>query len=169
MPVTNLSAAIEGSTAWVRIVGRACAERAKDFGGAVELFRSQGVKDVVLELGECRLMDSTFSGVLTGLIESTSETKIDFTLVNPTERVTDLLDNLGVLNLVKLVSCDSVANRGASWEIERGSHSQEENAACCLKAHQLLMGLKPENQARFADLTRMLEENLRQTQVGSGA
>ena len=165
MPATTLLAAVDGSTAWIRIVGRACAERARDFGGAVERFRNQGVKDVVLDLADCRLMDSTFSGVLTGLIESQSDSPMVFTLVNPSTRVTDLLDNLGVLTLVQVLSNNCPSAIINATELERGTHTAEENTACCLKAHRLLMGLKSENQARFADLTRMLEESLQQSRV----
>jgi anti-anti-sigma factor len=165
-----MTAAVEGATLWIKIEGRACAERAKDFGGAVSRFRAHGVRKVILDLAGCRLMDSTFSGVLTGLVESPGEDKLTFVLVNPSTRVTDLLDNLGVLPLVHVLS-DLPDGPGSDSveEVACGNYSRSDQTACCLEAHRLLMALKPENRSRFADLTRMLENDLLATAGGKAA
>jgi hypothetical protein len=109
-------------------------------------------------------MDSTFSGVLTGLVESQNAQPLCFTLVNPTVRVTDLLDNLGVLPLVRVLNLAKCTMPTDADEVGLGGHSQEDHKICCLEAHRLLMGLKPENQARFAELTRMLERDLQRAE-----
>lgn len=156
---------VEPPTAFIKIVGRAAVEGARDFKALVERLHREGAPQFCLDLSECLLMDSTFSGVLAGLATRLGAEPEQgckrFVLVNPNQRVTDLLDSLGVLSLVSVLSGGHLRQAdGLGQEVEVGGSSHAEVAACCLEAHRLLMALKPENAPKFRELTRMLEKQV---------
>jgi hypothetical protein len=100
-------------------------------------------------------MDSTFLGILVGLTG-----KLDrIELLNPCERVTDLLENLGVLDLMSV-------GQGANPFDDRleaaGSTKADKRALteASLEAHKLLMEVNPDNVPKFKDVAQFLEEDL---------
>lgn len=158
---------VESPRACVRVVGRAAVEGARQFKVLVQRLESQGIHQFCIDLGECRIMDSTFSGVLAALASDPGSCPAGcddsrFTVINPNDRVRDLLDNLGVLPLVRVVEGTTLRMPGGGVEeIATPTSSKSESARCCLEAHQFLMDLKPENRPRFAEVTRLLEEQLK--------
>ncbi len=158
---------VEPPRACIRVVGRAAVEGARQFRTLIQRLESQGIHQFCVDLGECRIMDSTFSGVLAALASepeacSSGSPGERFTLINPNARVRDLLDNLGVLPLVRVIEGTTLRMPGGGVEeISPSSSSKSETTRCCLEAHQFLMDLKPENRQRFAEVTRLLEEQLK--------
>lgn len=153
---------VEPPTAYVRCVGRAAVERARDFKTLVLRLDSEGIRRFCLDLTECTIMDSTFSGVLAGLSctlkEIPGEDCRRFIVVNPNERVRDLLDNLGVLPLVTVLnSADHAHAMEEGRELAKGENSREDVLDCCIDAHDVLMGLQPKNIPKFRELKRVLE------------
>ena len=162
LPASKIFVLVEPPTAFIRLVGRAAVEGARDFKSLVLRLDREGIRQFCLDLGECKLMDSTFSGVLAALTSELGPHPEHgcrrLTLVNPNERVSDLLDNLGVLSLVTVLTGDGHIHRpDEAVEHRTAIFSKEESAACCLEAHLFLMTLNPENQARFSDLAHVLE------------
>src|SRR5207244_1453667 len=88
------------------VPGRANFATSIDLKSLVGELRQRGFADFILDLHECITMDSTFLGVLAGLVlrhngTATSDA-MAIELLNPNARVTDLLENLGVLDLFKV-------------------------------------------------------------------
>lgn len=163
LPGCKLTVLVEPPTAFVKISGRAAAESACEFKQVVLRSRDEGVTRHCLDLTGCLLMDSTFSGVLAGLAggAGAEERRDRFTLVGANSRVLDLLDNLGVLPLVDVVTSDGhLAGKDEGVEVKLGAPSKGDTARCCLEAHRLLMQLKPENEAKFRPVTEMLERQM---------
>ena len=165
LPASKMLALIEPPTAYIRLVGRAAVEGARDFKSLVQRLDREGIRQFCLDLGECKLMDSTFSGVLAALATELGPHSehgcARLTLVNPNERVRDLLDNLGVLPLVNVLTGDGHMQRPEdAQEVAPGGDSKEEVAVCCLEAHRFLMALNPQNQPKFRELTRVLEQQI---------
>jgi anti-anti-sigma regulatory factor len=165
VPGCTLSVWIESPTAFIKVGGRAAAENARDFKGLVTRLHAEGISLFCVDLSQCLLMDSTFSGVVAGLTQCLGPDPKHgckrISLVNPNARVRDLLDNLGVLELVNVLeSAPTAIPGGASQEVATGAFSRKETTSCCLEAHRLLMALKPENAAKFQEVTRMLEAQL---------
>ena len=118
-------------------------------------------------------MDSTFLGVLAGfgLKMSGSATRTApnrrIELLNPNPRITELLENLGVLHLFKLAQGHvSLPARSRSPRPHPPSTRAEEVTRACLEAHQTLMDINPDNAARFKDVAQFLAEDLKQAQSG---
>ena len=162
----KITVAVDPPCAFVRIAGRAAVESSRDFKALVLQLAGQGVQRFILDLKDCLLMDSTFSGVLAGLVAprtpgATVPTGLRFAVVQPNERVLDLLDNLGVLPLVQRVESATAPPPGTPEQaMPTGTHSKSEVAECCLEAHRILMALKPENVAKFRSLEQVLTTQL---------
>lgn len=156
--------------ACVKISGRANFATSMDFKTLVEKLSDQGCSFFVLDLSDCTLMDSTFLGLLAGFgLKLTSgepgrETS-RLELYNPNPRITELLDNLGVLHLFRLAHAPlAVPENAQDCPLEPGIHAKEDVTRACLEAHRTLMSLSPENADRFKDVTQFLAEDLKRLQ-----
>src|SRR5262245_5888313 len=91
--------------ACIKIRGRADFSSSIDFKTLINELRQKEYTYFVLDLTECTLMDSTFLGVLAGLglkmsaALSKDQCSPPIELLNPNARITELLENLGVLHL----------------------------------------------------------------------
>jgi anti-sigma B factor antagonist len=106
-PAAKLMVLVGEQFACIRIVGRANFTSSVDFKALVDDLRQRGCHCFVLDLTECVLMDSTFLGVLAGLGLKLSsgnggEDRHGVELFNPSPRITELLETLGVLHLFKI-------------------------------------------------------------------
>jgi len=156
--------------ACVKIAGRANFGSSIDFRSLAEGLVGKGCRYFVLDLSECVLMDSTFLGVLAGFglklggPQPREEDK-SIELLNPSPRILDLLENLGVLHLFKVRQglADLPANTTAEEQPSVGA-SKEELTRASLEAHKTLMEINPENVTRFKDVARFLQEDLNRMQ-----
>lgn len=160
--------------ACVKVSGRANFATSIDFKTLMNELRLKGYSYFVLDLSECSLMDSTFLGILAGLGLKTGtgqpgQSQPAIELLNPNERVTELLENLGVLHLFKL-------NQGP-LSMPADTHtlghtpatpSKEELTRASLEAHKTLMEINPENVSRFKEVTAFLAEDLKKLKANPG-
>src|SRR5262245_36171551 len=108
-PCSNLSIWVNNGSARIKIEGRANCNASVEFKDLIRQLRDRGHHHFILDLEKCLLMDSTFLGVLAGLGQGldalphdTAQARIE--LCNVSERINDLLDNLGVAHLFKICS-----------------------------------------------------------------
>jgi len=166
-----MSVAVVEPMAFVKLPGRANFGTSVDFKTLINELRVRGINHFVLDLGECVTMDSTFLGVLAGLALRNSEGKeiatdgqrLKLDLLNPNPRVADLLDNLGVMHLFKIVNqpenpCTAIFEPVTT---DRPAPTKEEISRNCLEAHELLMRINPDNIPKFKEVTQFLAEDLR--------
>jgi anti-anti-sigma factor len=159
--------------ACIKISGRANFSSSIDFKTVVQELRLKGCTYIVLDLAECTLMDSTFLGVLAGLgLQSQAARKENgnpsLELLNPNERVLELLESLGVLNLFK-VTQGSLEPPCPTEEqtLAPACPSKEDVRRACLEAHQTLMELNPQNAAKFKEVAAFLAEDLKKARPAS--
>jgi anti-anti-sigma regulatory factor len=167
----SLSVLVCKDFACVKITGRANFAFSPDFKTLLTGLNQKGYNRFVVDLSECLLMDSTFLGTLAGfgmMTNPNATPHCEIELLNPSPRVSELLENLGVLQLFKVttgslqVPVDAKAAPAAPSE-----HSHEEITRTCLEAHKALMAVNPENVARFKDVTQFLAEDLKNLQKAS--
>jgi anti-sigma B factor antagonist len=159
--------------ACVRIAGRANLTSSIDFKTLVSELRRKGYAYFVIDLSQCSLMDSTFLGVLAGFglkmgggQEEGRDRAIE--LFNPNARVTELLENLGVLHLFRLTQGALEMPAVTETTVQcPASPTREELARACLEAHQTLMNINPENASKFKDVSQFLAKDLRNLKDGS--
>ncbi len=164
-----MSVAVVNHTAFIKIPGRANFTSSIEFKILVTELRARGFDRYVLDLRECVTMDSTFLGVLAGIalryVDGKAKqdgAKLLLELLNPNPRITDLLDNLGVMDLFRIRQEENPCT--AIFEPVNNHHPQpspEEISRNCLEAHQLLMNINPENIPKFKDVTLFLAEDLK--------
>jgi anti-sigma B factor antagonist len=170
-PSAKMLVMVGEQIACIRIIGRANFTSSVDFKTFVDELRQKGCNCFVLDLSECVLMDSTFLGVLAGLGLKLSGGDGDHVrrgveLFNPSPRITDLLETLGVLHLFKISQGTFKPPEPAhTLEHTPGSPSKVEVTRTCIEAHQTLMALSPANAARFKDVTQFLAEGLKKAKI----
>lgn len=163
-PSPTLLAARVGDTVCVKITGRANFASSVDFKRLVHESRARGAQRFIVDLAACPIMDSTFLGVLASLGMQLSADGLPpelrpIELLNPTPKVADLIDNLGVLHLFRVVQGKDLENL-CFTAVESAGATKLELSRNCLEAHQVLMDLNPENAAKFKDVAKFFAEDV---------
>ncbi len=161
-PSAKLSVYVGERFACVKIVGRANFNSSIDFRTLISELRQKGYNYFVLELSECALMDSTFLGVLAGLRTRENKGGQTIELLNPNARITELLENLGILSLFTVTHGKDVVPAGASPVPQATcEHTRLETSEACLEAHRTLIELNPANAPKFKDVTQFLMDDIK--------
>jgi anti-sigma B factor antagonist len=161
-PLAKLLVYVGERFACVKIVGRANFNSSMDFRTLMGELRQKGYTYFVLELSECVLMDSTFLGVLAGLCTRKGQGPQTIQLLNPNARITELLENLGILHLFKVKHGNGALPADAKLdECAPGDHTKLETSEACLEAHQKLVEVNPANSPKFKDVTQFLIEDVK--------
>ena len=153
--------------AGIRIIGRANFASSVDFKALINELRQQGCGYFVLDLAECTLMDSTFLGVLAGFglklsASNGGPNKHGIELLNPSARIVELLDTLGVLHLFNVLQGSvKLPEQGEARTHIPATPTKSEVTRTCIEAHQTLMEISPANAAKFKDVTQFLAEGLK--------
>lgn len=155
--------------AWVKVIGSANHENApciKEFlGGRFE----RGWRIFVIDLADCKGIDSTFIGMLYRLASRVSESGAGggVEIINPGERNAKSICKLGLDKMIK------IDLEGSRWGRERELVAQNlEKPVCCrtlsrvertefvLDAHEALIAANEENRGRFCDVVEFLRLEL---------
>jgi anti-anti-sigma factor len=150
--------------ACVRIAGRANFTSSVDFKKLLQQLQEDGCTEIVLDLTECSIMDSTFLGVLAGAGMKANTARDEgrqclIELYHPADRILELLDNLGVLNLFTILQ--DAPQLGSFQRVDESRTTRVELNRTCFEAHKTLMNTSPDNERRFKDATEFFEKNLR--------
>jgi len=158
---SNVSVWVGQGLAWVRVSGRVHTHSGELLKSELLRARKLQLRTFLLDLSECQMMDSTFVGVMTSqrLRLAPGET---MELLRPSQRVRDVLDNMGVLELFKIVDTPPVDLR--NLDLLPALATEITARAICrssLEAHQALMEANPANIPKFKDVTELLAEDLK--------
>ena len=161
---------VADKSVWIRIAGRANFTSSVNFKTLVVELQQQGCERFAIDLTECVLMDSTFLGVLAGfgrrLNANDGETAGQpVELLNPNSRVAELLANLGVAHIFRIVQGPPYEPASPTVEALVSKPDAETLARTSLEAHQTLMDIDPENIPRFKDVAQFLAEDLQRLKV----
>jgi anti-anti-sigma regulatory factor len=173
-PSAKLLVYVSGQLACVKIVGRANFTSSIDFKILLNELMEKGYTCFLLDLAECILMDSTFLGVLAGfglklaVARNGEKGTGPIELLNPNPRIAELLENLGVLHLFKVVEGPlAVPTEIQSHTPSLSQPTREEVSRNCLEAHKTLMEISPANIPKFKEVTQFLAEDLKKAKAGS--
>lgn len=169
-PAASISVFAGGRVACIRVVGRANFTLGVEFKLLLDQLQAHDFTYFVLDLAECTLMDSTFLGILTGFGLQQQQKHGEnqpsvIELRNPHERVAELIENLGVLQLFKLTQGETGSLAGLTEMVHAPAQpTREETTFTCLQAHETLVTANPANAEKFKDVTRFLAEDLKRMQ-----
>ena len=166
-PAASISVFAGNGSACVRITGRASFTLGVELKTLLDGLQAHDCAYFVLDLTDCVLMDSTILGILTGFGLKQQQLQGEgkpgtVELLNPNERVAELIESLGVVSLFKFTR----GQPGSPADLkevtyESAQPSREETTRACLEAHEKLVAANPENAAKFKDVTRFLAEDLK--------
>ena len=159
MSAGTIQVAVVDAVACVKIAGPANFALGVDFKTVVANCCEQGGRVLLLDLTDCVNMDSTFLGILMSMTSRLDRIE----LLNPSERIIDLLDSLGVMELLTVGTGENPFEmRGAKLqETESTNADKRALTEASLEAHKLLMEINPENVPKFKDVAKFLEEDLK--------
>ncbi len=165
----EMSVAVVDGHACLRICGRANFASSVDFRRLIDGLREQGNRRFRLDLCDCLIMDSTFLGVLARLALDARDTDgadapKAFELINPSDRVAGLLDNLGVLDLFNVTVGEGFGEHQLEAVDEGPNPSKEEASRNSIAAHETLIEVNPDNEAKFKDVIKFLAEDLKKSE-----
>jgi anti-anti-sigma regulatory factor len=107
----NLMVAVFDHSACVKIRGRADFTSSVDLKKLITELWQRGYNHFAFELCDCVTMDSTFLGMLSGIalkfIDTSNPQAIPLELINPSPRIAEVLENLGVVHLFRITSAAS--------------------------------------------------------------
>ena len=152
----------------IKITGRANFTFTPDFKTLVSELQKKGCDHFIIDLSEFMHMYSTFLGVMAGFGLKMNQTgaagQQRFELLNPNARITELLENLGALNLFNVRTGSlQLPDDIQAHTPDPTNPTREEIKRASLEAHQTLMAVNPANIARFKDVTQFLAEDLKKT------
>jgi len=171
-PAANMSVWVGEKVVCFKIGGRANFTTSVDLKAAINHLCQKGHSRFVLDLTDCPLMDSTFLGVLSGIGLRFSTPRDGapaavLELHNPNARVSDLLENLGIVHLFQVSDGPPVSvEHLVCVEQTPPSPDRKIITQTCLDAHRTLMGINPANVPKFKDVAQFLAEDLKKLEAG---
>jgi anti-sigma B factor antagonist len=162
---TSLSVCVRDRAACVRVSGRAKFNAATDFKRLLEQLQKDGVTELVIDLGQCSVMDSTFLGILNSAGRKCAAVRregrpCEIKLLHAPECVLESLANFEALQFFTIVK--EAPAFGLFKRVEEGSTTRLDVNRTCYEAHRSLMDNSPENQRRFKDATEFFRQSLDQ-------
>ena len=172
----NLGVWVGDNLVCVKVAGRANFSGSVDLKTLVSAMWEKGYHHFVLDLTECLLMDSTFLGVLAGLgLKFNHNTQTSATvsgnangngnhaieLLNPSVRIADLLENLGITHLFDITRGQLTTECLTKLDHAPSTADRRQVQQTCLDAHRTLMDVNPANVPKFKDVAQFLAEDIK--------
>jgi anti-anti-sigma regulatory factor len=161
--------AVFDQVACIKVNGRADFTSSVDLKKLINELWLHGYSRFVFELCDCVTMDSTFLGMLSGIglrfsnAQPPQESPLE--LLNPSPRISEVLENLGVAHLFKIAAgCPPTPNNFEPLEKAPGT-TRADITRECLEAHKTLMNIQPENMKKFKEVAQFLAEDLKRLEL----
>ncbi len=159
----------KGKIALVKIVGRGSFQNSyplKQFSDHVQATTKP--RDFLIDLSQCPTMDSTFMGVLTCISKAQIAAGLEkVTIVNANEHCEKLLTTLGISMIININKGSSEAADRAEKKLapaETSDVGRVDQIVHILDAHKELASLDEQNEIRFQDVIKYLEQSLKDEQ-----
>jgi len=161
--------AVFDQTVCIKINGRADFTLSKDSEKLIHELWERGYRRFVIELRDCVMMDSTYLGMLSGIglkfCDACHPPTPPLELFNPSPRIAEVLESLGVAHLFKITNCPDFFAVNFEPLVPGAGTSKVEITRGCLEAHKILMSLNPENANKFKDVTQFMAEDLKRLEL----
>lgn len=152
---------------WIRCEGKGSFLQSPILKECVEQARATGEERFVIDLEKCSGMDSTFMGYLAGLASRLSKNGGGVEVAAAGDRNRRSLENLG-LDCLLAIEPEEADWSGREDEIRAGlnpfvpsaSGDVRERARHVLESHEILAGTSSENAERFANVVKVLKEQV---------
>ena len=146
--------------AFVRVKGRGDFQNSQVLKDFIHNTLNKGMTDLLIDLKQCKTMDSTFMGVLAGTaLELKNKHQKKLTLFNVEEHNFKLLTTLGIHIFMNIVPNEHLASPPEEMEqLQPKTLPKQDMAKEMLNAHSTLMDISEENRIKFKDVYEYLKE-----------
>ncbi|MFO8026107.1 MAG: STAS domain-containing protein [Opitutales bacterium] len=146
----------------IRVNGKANYLNCNSFREFVEQMLAEGRHHILVDFEDCRGMDSTFLGILTGTaLELKKQTPAgELRLCNLSERNQELIMNLGLQHVLKIA--ENGAGKSKDHCFDRLENEEVSDAKNVLRAHEHLAEADGGNMVKFQDVIAFLKNQVEQ-------
>lgn len=144
---------------YISIIGKATMNTCKTISDIIDIL-IENKRDIVIDLTECKYIDSTFLGLLADTTIKLNDIKgYPLVILNPNSIVLDSITNTGMkqffnikndLEVVKLIDKNKIQE-------ETKFTDKKEHAKYVLKMHSVLSSLNEENKKVFENVIKQME------------
>ena len=155
----------------IRVQGKGSFQNSTGIKKFANAMIDRGHRNFVVDLEDCPVMDSTFMGTLTGVaLRLHGIGQGDLHVINSNERNTDLLEGLGLDQILSLENGNGSANPDCgnvppeakeTLPTETVTADKRAVTETMIAAHQALVDADPENFCKFKDVIDYLKQDLR--------
>ena len=158
----TLEVALQADEAWVRVQGRGSFKVSTALKRFAILAMEQGATRLLVDLGACHGMDSTFMGVLAGLALRLRKDRGELVLVGVSPKNAALVETLGLDRLVRQQQAEPAgAEAPAGLVLLDTAADKRATAETMLAAHEVLAVAAPGNALRFQEVLAYLRDAVR--------
>jgi len=170
MSTAHYQVARLGDTVFVRSIGLANMKNAPMLDAFLQSEIAQGTTRACIDLSACTGMDSTFMGTLVGYSQLLGSQGGALVVVNPSDSNLKLLHMLGVSTVLPVVEKTAAVELVFVDLHGDPQLSLVERMELVRRAHQSLVALNPQNQAKFSAFLQALDSDLaKQRPASDGA
>ncbi len=146
---------------FVGVVGQGNMNNSSTFRAFAERMAGGGYRSFVIDLSECRGMDSTFLGILFSITQAAGETEsVAVVVVNPGDHNYKILDAVGLTHVLK-VKQGPTAVPELEYEVLEECPDATTRLQTIREAHENLLRLDRRNEEQFGPFLRALAEELK--------
>ena len=147
---------------YVRVVGLGSMSNSATFKDFVDRMQVEGYRRFVVDLAECRGVDSTFMGILLGLSHC-EEGGGGLVVVNANAHCRRQMESIGLHRILKIQAQPADVPKDLELhELPEAEASPLQRLKLIMKAHQDLIALDKKNEEKFGAFLKDIAKNLGQ-------
>ena len=156
----------QGDAVYVRVIGLATMTNSVTFKDFADRMADEGFRRFIIDLAECRGVDSTFMGLMLGLArpprEKGKEAPPDaLTIVNAGAHCRKQMESIGLHRLLRIQADPAEIPRGLELhDLPEAETSSIARLKLIMKAHQDLIAIDKKNEEKFGAFLRDIQKNL---------
>lgn len=152
-----MQVAVAGPSVWIKVDGRGTFQNSAGLREFATQMTRRGLREFVIDLTDCELMDSTFMGTLAGIALRLGDGG-KVRVIRPNERNRNVLSNLGLDRIMQVETAPAPEPEAPGWHAASGGQPAEEKKQAIIEAHENLVAANPENAVRFKDVLEFLRD-----------
>lgn len=161
-PLGYLEVARSGGVVYARVIGLGMATVGIDFWDFSEEMMKQGFLRFIVDLSQCRSMDSTFMGVLVGMAESPRIKREEaVTVINPNDHHMKLMDGLGLPKMISIKQGRTDLPELEMRRLDAFPRTSEDRILKIRDVHAKLVALDRRNEEKFKMFLKLLDQELK--------
>jgi anti-sigma B factor antagonist len=152
----------------IKVIGKGTMEYCSDlFQYISDKMDSKNVDAVYFDLSAANYLDSSFIGVIVSVQKKMKKNgNSNVILLNPSEKVKDILNTMGLFEILPIQEEHQFINIELTDEIKKKLEKNYEDIQLLLESHQNLMELNSENRKKFSLVEEMLQKELERHKNG---